>query len=77
MNIMKKIIILAVFIFNCLTVFAQKSFYYTMNASQKTNEKATKLFVEYEIAGIKYKDSLNFNDKQNFLKKSYNRRSLF
>lgn len=59
---MKKIILLTFFALNCFTVFAQKTFFYTLNASQKANEKITKLFVDYEIAGVKFKDSVDFNN---------------
>jgi peroxiredoxin len=50
--------------------FAQKSFFYTLNASQKTNEKTIKLFIDYEIAGIKFKDSLSLNDKKKSITKT-------
>lgn len=67
---MKRIIILTFFALNYFTVFAQKTFSYTLNASQKADQKITKLFVEYEIAGIKFKDSAIFNNPQTSLTKT-------
>jgi hypothetical protein len=61
---MKRIILLSLLLLPFIG-FAQKSFFYTLNASQKTNEKTIKLFIDYEIAGIKFKDSLSLNDKKN------------
>jgi peroxiredoxin len=66
---MKNIIIILVLVLNSLTVFAQKSFFYNISTILPKSEKITKLFIDYEIAGIKFKDSLDFNNKQTTLKK--------
>jgi len=66
---MKKIIITSIIVFSCLTIFAQKSFFYNFSTTLPTNEKVNKLYIAYEIAGIKFKDSLDFGKKQQTLKK--------
>lgn len=67
---MKKISIILIFTFSCFTIFAQQPFFYNLITTLPPNEKATKLYVAYEIAGIKYKDSLDFGEKQLELKKT-------
>jgi hypothetical protein len=67
---MKKIIIASIFALNCLTIFAQKPFFYNLSATLPVNEKTTKLYIAYEAAGIKFKDSLDFGKKQLTLKKT-------
>lgn len=66
---MKKIIIIFIFTINCLAVFAQKTFYYSLSMAFPKSQKTTRLFIDYEIAGIKFKDSLGFDKKQTTLKK--------
>lgn len=66
---MKKIIITSILAFSCLTIFAQKSFFYNLSMTIPTNSKVTKLYIAYEVAGIKFKDSLDFGKKQLTLKK--------
>ena len=67
---MKKIIITSIIVFNCLTIFAQKTFFYNLSTTLPKNEKVTKLYIAYEVAGIKFKDSLDFDKKQLTLKKT-------
>lgn len=67
---MKKIIIPSILIFNCLTIFAQKTFFYNLSTTLPKNEKVTKLYIAYEVAGMKFKDSLDFSIKQLTLKKA-------
>jgi len=67
---MKKTIITSILVFNCLMTFAQKSFFYNISTTPPTNEKVTKLYIAYEVAGIKFKDSLDFNKNQLTLKKT-------
>ena len=69
---MKKIIIASIFAFSCLTNFAQKSFFYNLSTTLPTDENLTKLYIAYEVAGIKFKDSLDFGKKQLTLKKILN-----
>jgi peroxiredoxin len=61
---MKKIIITSILAINCLTVFSQQSFFYNINTTLPNNENVSKLYISYEIAGIKFKDSLDFLKKQ-------------
>jgi thiol-disulfide isomerase/thioredoxin len=61
---MKKTIILTMLVLNCVTILAQKSFFYNLTATLPTNTEVTKLYIAYEIAGVKYKDSLDFTKKQ-------------
>lgn len=67
---MKKIIITSIIVFNCLTIFAQNTFFYNLITTLPKNEKVTKLYIAYEVAGIKFKDSLDFDKKQLTLKKT-------
>jgi peroxiredoxin len=67
---MNKINITLILGLNCLTIFAQKSFYYNISTTLPSNEKVTKLYIAYEMAGIKFKDSLDFNKKKLTLKKT-------
>lgn len=69
-NKMKKTIITSIFIFSCLTIFAQKSFFYNLSTTLPKNESVTKLYIGYDVAGIKFKDSLDFGKKQLSLKKT-------
>lgn len=69
---MKKIIITLILGLYCRTIFAQMSFYYNISTTLPSNEKVTKLYIAYEMAGIKFKDSLDFNKKQLTLKKTLN-----
>ncbi|MCU0351493.1 MAG: AhpC/TSA family protein, partial [Flavobacterium sp.] len=66
---MKKIIITSIIILNCLTIIAQRSFFYELSLTRSKDEKTTKLYVAYEIAGIKFKDSLDLEKKQLTIKK--------
>ena len=66
---MKKIIIISIIAFSCLTIFGQKSFFYNISTTLPLNAKVTKLYIVYEFAGIKFKDSLDFSKKQLTLKK--------
>ncbi|MCL6460435.1 MAG: TlpA family protein disulfide reductase [Flavobacterium micromati] len=61
---MKKTIIVTMLVLNCVTILAQKSFFYNLTATLPTNTEVTKLYIAYEIAGVKYKDSLDFTKKQ-------------
>lgn len=67
---MKKIIIITIILFNCLTILAQKTFFYNLSTTIPKNEKVTKLYIAYEIAGIKFKDSLDFDKNKLTLKKT-------
>jgi thiol-disulfide isomerase/thioredoxin len=67
---MKNIIITFIFAISCVTVFAQKNFYYNLSMTLPKSEKITTLFIYYEIAGIKFKDSLYFSNKQRTFKKT-------
>ncbi|WP_353480782.1 TlpA disulfide reductase family protein [Haliscomenobacter sp.] len=67
---MKKIIITSILAINCLTVFTQKSFFYNLSTTLSKNESVTKLYISYEIAGIKFKDSLDIGKKHLTLKKT-------
>ena len=67
---MTKFIITLILAFNCLTVFAQKSFFYNLSATLPNTTGVTKLYISYEIVGIKYQDSLDFQKKQLTLKKT-------
>jgi peroxiredoxin len=67
---MTKFIITSILVINCLTVFAQKSFFYNLSATLSNNTSVTKLYISYEIVGIKYQDSLDFQKKQLTLKKT-------
>jgi len=58
---MTKSILTLVFFLTCLTTFSQQKFIF--NISVKPT-KVKKLFVAYEIAGIKFIDSLNLEKKQ-------------
>ena len=58
---MTKTLLTLSFLLTCLSTFSQQNFFY--NISVKPT-KAKKLFVAYEIAGIKFIDSLNFEKKQ-------------
>ena len=66
---MKKIIITLIIAFSCLTIFAQKFFFYNLSTTLPKNEKVNKLYIAYEVAGIKFKDSFDFGKKQLTLKK--------
>jgi peroxiredoxin len=61
---MKKIILLLFFSLIYSHSFAQKTFFYKINTSQITNKSITKIYVEYEIAGLKFKDDLKFIDNK-------------
>jgi thiol-disulfide isomerase/thioredoxin len=67
---MKKIIITSFLTFSCLTIFAQKSFFYDLILTLPTNKEVTKLYISYEIAGTKFKDSLDLTKKQLTIKKT-------
>jgi peroxiredoxin len=67
---MKKIFTISIIVFNCLTIFAQKTFFYNLSTTLPKNAQVTKLYIAYEIAGIQFKDSIDFNDKQLTLKKT-------
>lgn len=47
--------------FCCVSIFAQKSFFYEITTSIGKNEKIEMLFIEYDIAGIIIKDSLQIS----------------
>lgn len=61
---MKKVIISLIFFLMNFIVFTQKPFYYKVFATTKTYNKVRKIFVEYEISGIKYKDSINISKNE-------------
>ena len=67
---MKNTIIILILVLDSLTVFAQKSFFYNITTTLPKSEKITKLYINYEIAGIKFKDSLDFSKRQITLKKT-------
>lgn len=66
---MKKLIITSIIVLNSLTIFAQKTFFYNVSSTLPKNENVTKLYIAYEVAGIKFTDSLDFSKKQVTLKK--------
>lgn len=67
---MKKKIFTYLLSFNCLTLFSQQPFFYKLSTATTANEKLTKLYIAYEVAGIKYKDSLELGKKTLTLKKT-------
>jgi len=66
---MKKIIFASILLVNVLATFAQQSFFYNLSTSLPKDKKVTKLFITYEIAGLKYQDSLDFTKNQLKVKK--------
>jgi len=68
---MKKIIFASILLINVLTTFAQQSFFYNLTTSLPKDKKVTKLFIAYEIAGLKYQDSLDFTKNQFKVKKIF------
>ncbi|MEM0544017.1 TlpA disulfide reductase family protein [Flavobacterium sp. j3] len=66
---MTKFTIALLLAFSSVTVFAQQTFFYNLSTTLPANKSVTKLYVSYEIAGIKYQDSLDFQKKQLTLKK--------
>lgn len=67
---MTKFIITLILAINCLTVFAQKSFFYNLSATLPKTTEVNKLYISYEIVGVKYQDSLDLLKKQLTLKKT-------
>jgi len=66
---MKKIIFASILMINVLTTFAQQSFFYNLTTSLPKDKKVIKLFIAYEIAGLKYQDSLDFTKNELKVKK--------
>lgn len=60
---MKIAILIVTLLFVCAAGFSQQSFYYKVSMQPSKYNKASKLYVAYEIAGVKFVDSLVF-DKQ-------------
>lgn len=69
---MKKIIFASILMINVLTTFSQQSFFYNLTTFLPKDEKVTKLYIAYEIAGLKYQDSLDFTKNQLKIKKTLN-----
>jgi thiol-disulfide isomerase/thioredoxin len=67
---MKKIAALLIVICSCIEGFTQQSFFYTINAKLLVDQKPTILYIAYEIAGNKFKDSLALDKPSNILKKT-------
>ncbi|NJL15361.1 MAG: AhpC/TSA family protein [Microscillaceae bacterium] len=61
---MKRFILLVFLVFNYLIIFAQEPFYYELSVALPINTDANSLYIEYEIAGIMFKDSLDLGGKQ-------------
>ncbi len=61
---MIKSIFTLVFLLNYLIIFSQQNFYYKILVTSFHGEKISKLFVNYELGGLKLTDSLNLAEKQ-------------
>lgn len=67
---MKKIFLSSFFLLSCLLSFAQTKFFYTLRTKLPDNPKLTRLYITYEIAGIKFKDSLDLGKNKITFKRS-------
>jgi len=67
---MKKIIFASILMIKVLTTFAQQSFFYNLTTTIPKDGKVTKLYIAYEIAGLKYQDSVDFTKNQLKIKKA-------
>lgn len=58
---MKKAFVLILFSFLSVSNYAQESFFYQFNLNYIDKTLVKKIIIDYEIAGVKYKDSLLIN----------------
>jgi peroxiredoxin len=65
-----KTLITLIFTFNYIINFAQDSFFYTISSALPKNEKIKTLYIDYEVAGTKFKDSLDFRKNNLKLEKN-------
>lgn len=61
---MKQFLSAAISILLCLFSYGQKNFYYKLKVAPFNNEKVNKVYVAYEIAGVKFTDSLDIGKKK-------------
>jgi thiol-disulfide isomerase/thioredoxin len=61
---MKQFLSAVISILICLVSYGQKDFYYKLNIVPFENKKINKIYVEYEIEGIKFTDSFNIGKKK-------------
>lgn len=58
---MKKASVIILFTFLSISNYAQESFFYQFNLKSNDKTLVKKVIIDYEIAGVKYKDSLLIN----------------